>query len=247
VVGEEGGPDVAFSVSPWPTDHRGVVTTFQVVPAVPAPYAAVDSRRVFAGETLGVRYHTDAGTGQRLAIVPAGGAPSAALASLSVGPPVARNGRATFATSRLSPGAYDAILIGASNAVKSRSPFWVYAPGTPTRVATSKSAYVVGEPIDVTWSNAPGMRWDWLSVYVPGSSDGSKVAEGCNAGCASNGRYLMYTYTKTAIEGEARFDAGAVPGTYAWPLKPGTYEIRLLVDDSYRSVGSSASFKVVKP
>ena len=57
----------------------------------------------------------------------------------------------------------------------------------------------------------------------------------------------MYTYTRTAIEGAARIDARATPGTYAWPLKPGTYEIRLLVDDSYRSVASSASFKVVKP
>jgi hypothetical protein len=57
----------------------------------------------------------------------------------------------------------------------------------------------------------------------------------------------MYVYTKTAIEGRARMDAAAVPGTYAWPLKPGSYEIRLLVDDSYRTAGSSASFKVVKP
>ncbi len=179
--------------------------------------------------------------------MPAGGAPSTARASLPVGPPAVRFGRVSFATTGLAPGAYDAILTTASGAVTSRSPFWVYAPGTPTRVATSKSSYVVGEPIDVTWSNAPGMRWDWLSVYVPGSSDGSKVAEGCNAGCQSNSRYLMYTYTKTAIEGTARIDASAVPGTYAWPLKPGTYEIRLLVDDSYRSAGSSASFKVVKP
>ncbi len=58
VVGEAGGPDVAFSVTPWPTDHRGVVSTFQVTPAVPAPFAAVDTRRVFAGETLGVHYRT---------------------------------------------------------------------------------------------------------------------------------------------------------------------------------------------
>ena len=28
---------------------------------------------------------------------------------------------------------------------------------------------------------------------------------------------------------------------------PGTYEIRFLVDDSYRSIAASANFKVVKP
>jgi hypothetical protein len=169
------------------------------------------------------------------------------VAGTPVGPPAATDGRATFSTTTLAPGAYDALLVAASGAVRSRSRFWLYAAGAPTRVATSKSVYVVGEPIDVTWANAPGMRWDWLSVYVPGSSDGSKVAEGCNAGCSSNSRYLMYTYTKTAIEGAARIDGSAQPGTYAWPLKPGSYEIRLLVDDSYRSAGSSASFKVVKP
>ena len=246
VVGEAGGPDVAYSVTPWPTDHRGVVSTFRVTPAVPAPFAAVDARRVVVGEPLGVRYHAAGGTGQRLAIVPAGQGPSAAVASRPVGPPAAVDGRVTFATATLTPGAYDALLVAASGTVRSRSSFWLYPPGTPTRVATSKSVYLVGEPIDVTWSNAPGMRWDWLSVYVPGSSDGSKVAEGCNAGCSSNSRYLMYVYTKTAIEGAARIDANAVPGTYAWPLKPGSYEIRLLVDDSYRTAGSSASFQVIK-
>ena len=246
VVGEAGGPDVVYSVTPWPTDHRGVVSTFRVTPAVPAPFAAVDARRVFVGETLGVRYHAAAGTGSRLAIVPAGHGPAAAVAAVSVGPPATADGRATFSTAALAPGAYEALLVAANSSVRSRSPFWLYPPGAPTRVATSKSVYLVGEPIGVTWANAPGMRWDWLSVYVPGSSDSSKIAEGCNAGCSSNGRYLMYTYTKTAIEGATRIDATAVPGTYAWPLKPGSYEIRLLVDDSYRSVGSSGSFKVVK-
>ena len=77
--------------------------------------------------------------------------------------------------------------------------------------------------------------------------DESRKSQACTAGCANNGRYLLYVYTRTAIEGTARFDASAVPGTYTWPLKPGSYEIRLLVDDSYRTAGSSATFKVVKP
>ena len=67
-----------------------------------------------------------------------------------------------------------------------------------------------------------------------------------NAGCANNGRYLLYVYTKTAIEGSATFDASALPGYVTWPLKQGTYEIRFLVDDSYRSIAVSANFKVVR-
>jgi endonuclease/exonuclease/phosphatase family metal-dependent hydrolase len=247
VVGEVGGPDVIYSVDPWPTDHRGVVSTFSVVPATPEPTVAVERRRVFVGEELGVRYHAGAGLGQRVAIVPAGASAASAVASRAVGPPGAVDGMAAFATTGLAPGAYDAVLLDGPDSVVSRSPFWLYAPGTPTTVTTSKQTYVLGEPIDVSWAGAPGMRWDWLAIYTPGTSDESRKSQACTSGCANNGRYLMYVYTRTAIEGTARFDASAVPGTYAWPLKPGSYEIRLLVDDSYRSAGSSATFKVVKP
>jgi len=247
VVGEAGGPDVVDSVIPWPTDHRGVVSTFDVTPAVPAPFAAVESRRVFVGETLGVRFHAAPGTGGRVAIVPAGAAASTAIASRAVGAPGALDGRVPFPTAGIAPGAYDAVLVDGGGSVVSRSPLWLYPAGSGATVTTSKATYVVGESIDVSWTAAPGMRWDWLAIYTPGTSDESRISEGCTANCANQGRYLMYVYTKTAIAGTARFDAGAVPGTYAWPLKPGSYEVRLLVDDSYRTAASSWTFKVVKP
>ena len=222
VVGEAGGPDVVTSVTPWPTDHRGVVSTFTVTPAVPGPFAAAERRRLFAGDTLSVRYHAAAGTGQRVAIVPAGGPVSAAVASVAVGPPAALDGVVTFASTALGPGAFEAVLVSGAGTAVARSPFWIYPAGTPTTVTTSKSTYVAGEPIDVSWAAAPGMRWDWLAIYTPGTSDESRVSESCTANCANQGRYLMYVYTKTAIQGSARFDAGATPGTYAWPLKPGS-------------------------
>ncbi len=34
---------------------------------------------------------------------------------------------------------------------------------------TSKKTYV-GEPIEVSWTDAPGMTWDWVSVFPAGSS-----------------------------------------------------------------------------
>jgi hypothetical protein len=195
---------------------------------------------------LGVRYRTAAGTGQSVALVPAGQGPSAAVASVPVGPPAPQDGTATFDTGSLTPAAYDAILVSGGS-VASRAPFWLYAPGTPTTVWTSKSTYSVGEPIVVSWRAAPGFRWDWLGAYSPGDTASSPHSAGCNAGCSNNGRYLLYVYTKTAIEGSATFDASAAPGYVTWPLKPGTYEIRFLVDDSYRSIAASANFKVVKP
>jgi len=141
---------------------------------------------------------------------------------------------------------YDAILVSGGSVV-SRAPFWLYVTGTKTTVTTSKSTYTVGEPVVVSWRAAPGNRWDWLGVYKPGDTAVSPHSAGCNAGCNSNGGYQLYVYTKTAIEGAATFDASAFTGIATWPLKPGTYEIRFLVDDSYRSIAASANFKVVKP
>jgi hypothetical protein len=246
VVGEAGGPDVGIGFDPWPTDHRGVVSTFRVTPAVPSHFVAPAARRVFVGDSIAVRYRATAATGQSVKVVPAGQGPSAAVASLSVGPPASRDGTATFSTGSLTPGAYDAILVSGGSVV-SRAPFWLYARGTPTTVWTSKSTYAYGEPIVVSWRAAPGNRWDWLAPYSPGDTASSPHSAGCNAGCNNNGRYLLYVYTKTAIEGSATFDASSFPGTVTWPLKPGTYEIRFLVDDSYRSIAASANFKVVKP
>ena len=246
VVGEAGGPDVGIGFDPWPTDHRGVISTFQVTPAVPSPFVAPSARRVFVGDSLDVRYRTTAATGQSVEIVPAGQGPSAAVASVSVGPPAGRDGTATFDTSSIAPGTYDAILVSGGSVV-SRAPFWLYAPGTRTTVWTSKSTYTVGEPIVVSWRAAPGNRWDWLAPYSPGDTASSPHSAGCNAGCNNNSRYLLYIYTKTAIEATATFDSLAFPGYATWPLKPGTYEIRFLVHDSYRSLAASANFKVVKP
>ena len=127
-----------------------------------------------------------------VAIVPSGESAASAVASRAVGPPGPVDGSVAFTTAGLAPGAYDAILIDGTGFVVSRSPFWLYAPGTPTTLTTSKQAYVVGEPIDVSWAAAPGMRWDWLAIYTPGTSDESRKAQACTAGCANNGRYLMY-------------------------------------------------------
>jgi hypothetical protein len=246
VVGEAGGPDVGIGFDPWPTDHRGVLSTFRVTPAVPSPFVAPAARRGFVGDSLDVRYRAEAGTGQSVKIVPTGQGPSAAVSSVAVGPPASRDGTATFNTSSIAPGAYDTVLVSGGSVI-SRAPFWLYARGTPTTVWTSKRTYAVGEAIQVSWRAAPGFRWDWLGVYKPGDTAVSPHSAGCNAGCSSNGGYQLYVYTKTAIEGSTTIDANAAPGIATWPLKPGTYEIRFLVDDSYRSIAVSANFKVVKP
>jgi len=53
-------------------------------------------------------------------------------------------------------------------------------------------------------------------------------------------------HTDASIEGTASFTASSAPGYATWPLRPGVYEVRLLLDDGYRSVASSARFKIVQ-
>ena len=239
LVGEAGGPDVDIERDPYPTDHRGVVSTFSVEAADPAPFAAVGARRVFVGQDLDVRAH---GPGSRVVLVRAGGGPAAGVISRSLGG--ASDVTLTFPTQTLSPGAHEALLVNASDAVLSRSPFWVYAAGTPPSLRTSKEVYEVGEPIRVRWRAAPGYRFDWFGVFSPGRGP-AQNAEDCDAGTCGNGHYLLYHYTETLIQGSTLIGPASFPGYRTWPLKVGTYEIRLLMDDGYRLLGISNSFKIV--
>ncbi len=238
LVGEAGGPDVDIERDPYPTDHRGVVSTFRVEAADLPPFAAVAARRVFVGEDLDVRVH---GPASRVVLVPKGQGPGAALASLAVG---GADVTLTFPTGAVSPGAYQALLLNAGDTVLSRSPFWLYAAGTSPRVRTTQDVYEVGEPIRVRWRAAPGYRFDWMGVYAPGRGP-AQNAEDCNAGSCGNGHYLLYHYTDTRIQGSALLGPDSFPGYRTWPLKVGTYEIRLLMDDGYRLLAISNSFKIV--
>ena len=238
VVGEVGDRDAGVQVSPYPSDHRGVVSTFSVRPAVSPVLVAVSTRRLSTGQALGVTFHAPAGGagGAAVALVPAGRGAGSVVLSRPTGGRL--DGTVWFGralTAGLRPGAYDAVLVGGSGRVLSRTPLWVYPPGTHASISTDRSTYRVGQPIGVSWDHAPGMALDWVGVFrcYP-------------AGCAGNGGYLLYWYTHTAIRGSGVIGPGAdtFPGAISWPLPPGTYVVRLLTDDGYTSIAVSARFTV---
>jgi endonuclease/exonuclease/phosphatase family metal-dependent hydrolase len=245
VVGEPGNPNSDLQIGPWPSDHRAIESTFSVTPAAMPLLVAVEQRSLEQGETLQVRFHAAGRTGERVAVVRAGGAPGTAIASKSTGG--ATDGTLSFATSTFAPAAYDAVLVNASGQAVARSPFWLYARGAVTTVSTSKSMYKVGEPITVSWTKAPGMKFDWLGVFTAGDNAGNPHASTCSAGTCGNGHYLLFEYTNASIEGSTTFGPASQVGYKTWPLGPGTYEIRLLLDDGYRSAASSPRFKIVQP
>jgi endonuclease/exonuclease/phosphatase family metal-dependent hydrolase len=238
IVGEAGDPAVSISVSPWPSDHRAVLSTFEVTPGPMPVLVAPDKLLVTVGEPLVVTYHSP-GKGGETIVIPAADPASSSGASATSQPVGAIDGNVTFATDSLLPGAYSVALLGGDGRELASAPFWVKAPGAKVQLTTDKRTYAPGEPIVVSWQNAPANRWDWLGVYKAPADP-------------ANDYYLIWQYTGGASAGTVHgMPAGtlAMDGTTTagapWPLAPGKYQVLYLLADAYESV-AQASFTVVK-
>lgn len=243
LVGEGAYEGTDIAVDPWPSDHRAMVATLEVRPAVPPPFAAPASRRAFVGDPLSVAFNGPGAAGERIAIVPTGRPLSAAIASVPTGP--ATSGTRSIATSGWSPGAYDVVLAAGSTIVSGRSPFHLYPPGTSPSVATDRSTYREGQPIRVEWAAGPGWKWDWLAVTRRGAGN-VDVQATCTGGYCGDADYLVWRYVDTAVQGSAVFDATtAREGATTWPLKRGWYRVVFYFDDGYQLLAVSAPFRVV--
>lgn len=225
LVGERGEPFVDVSVRPWPTDHRGVVSTFVVTPTDMPVLVAVERRLREIGQHVRVRFHASGTGGERVVIVPAYGDPTSdAIDQRPTGGTV--DGTLDFPTEAWTPGAYEAVLLDGT-AELSRVAFWLKERGTGPIVVTGKDAYEVGEPIEVSWTSSRGRRWDWIGVYERGRDP--RVAS-----------YLLWVYTRATVQGSATLDADA---NGPWPLPAGRYSVYLLADDGYRAL-ARADFEI---
>jgi hypothetical protein len=219
VLGETGASGVDLSVTPWPSDHRATASTFTVTPGAPPVMVAAEERLVAIGDDAGIVFHAPGAGGEHVAIVPAGGHPASdAIADQSTGATAPTDGTLTFSTDGWAAGAYEAVLLRGGAQELSRIPFWVKEPGAKPSITTGKDTYAVGEPIDVSWQNARGERWDWIGVYKRGRDP--RIAY-----------YLLWTYTGSTVAGSTLIDED-VHGP--WPLDAGKYSVYLLRDDGYR-------------
>ncbi len=237
LVGERGNPqvDLAFA-KPFPTDHRGVVSTFDVTPGESPMIVAPEHRRVVVGDApLRVRFHGTGSAHEVVALVRGTGAASPLLSPVSTGGRT--DGVVRLPKAHLRPGRYDVVLVDArTGAWDARAPVWVYGPGSRPRLRTDASSYDVGEDIRVHWTGAPGENLDWIGLFR------------CHQTCDGPGGYLVYRYTRTRIVGSVVFGADTYlgEGVAPWPLPPGTYLARLLVDDSYHAIGKSNRFTITQ-
>ncbi len=239
VVGEDGNENVDVSIPIWPSDHRSVVSTFDVMAAPTPSFVAAEARTYEQGDDISLRFHARAG--ERLVIRPPQGAETDATDPENQ----ANDGVYGQSTDESTPtGEYEVELVDRTDAVVAGTSFFLYPPGTETAIKTSKKVYKVGEPIEVSWTDAPGMKWDWTSAFPAGSGLKNPHGTDCATGYCGNGNYSVYEYTQASIEGTATLSDASAGG---WPLKPGTYDARLLVDDGYTRAAVSAPFKIVRP
>jgi hypothetical protein len=243
LVGESAYPGTDIAVDPWPSDHRAVVATLEVQPAIPPAFATPSSRRAFIGEPLKVTHFGSGAAGERVAIVPAGGSASSAIVSASTGG--ATSGSLSLPTTGWGPGAYDVVLVEGGAITSGRSTFHLYPAGTEPSVRSTATTYRVGDPIGAEWAAGPGWKWDWLAITKRGAGNVA-VQETCTGGYCGDGDYLVWRYVDAAVQGSATFDAStAREGATTWPLKQGWYRVVFYFDDGYQLLAASAPFRVV--
>lgn len=220
VVGEAGGPFTDIPVSPWPSDHRAVVSTFEAVPAVAPALIAASPRLVEEGGIVLLRTWDPHGPAWTALVARRGGGPGQALTGVRDMPHDYQR-TIPVSTVGLAPGDYDALLVDEDGSVLRRSAFTIAPPGAEPAIEAPDARVPLGAPIRVRWRNAPGALRDWIGLYRAGETDVSQ--------------YLAFVYTEAAFSGEA--SVLQEPGGKA--LEPGAYELRLLHDESYVVLAST--------
>jgi len=223
LVGEKDGPGVTISVMPWPSDHRGVVSAFSVVPAAVPEFLTGNLRVYREGETPKLTFNTSEPAELSVFRIDADGQQQA-ISEESV----AGRGAREFPDLASRVGHYRADLV-AEDMHEMHWEFWVLAANAVPEIAITPRAYAVGEPIPVSWRNAPGYRNDYVAAFTVDGDDNLE-----------NGQ--AWTYIKSLPEGELTLDDSNAE--WGWPLPPGDYVIRLMKDDGYESLAVSDVFTI---
>lgn len=218
LVGESGAQNVTLSVSPWPSDHRAVVSTFSATPAA-TPRLVSPSRRIYNADDEITIYYFRA-LESKIEIT---GYSSDTVSG---------DGLLNFPANDFSSGHYHVAMRTANDEVIS-SDFWVLDNDFPPAVQASKNSFEVGETIEIHWQNGPGNRNDYLGIYEVGvKSDYDPDYDGG----------VTWLYVNALPEGSILLNETS--SEVVWPLPPGEYVARLMKDDGYDTLAESEAFEI---
>ncbi len=227
VWGEPGNADVDRAFPRWPSDHRAVVADLTVAPIDAPAMLAIEPRLVTAGTSLVARGHLPGDAVWGVRIVPRGGDAATGIVTSVEGLTPTWNRAFRFSTLGLAPGPWDAVLIDESGTEQARTRFSVIAEGGKPVLAVATSSVKAGDPLTVSWTGAPGLKYDWIGIYAAGDPNLYK--------------YLAFAYTGAVLDGSMTL----TPDLYYQVLEPGAYELRLMADDHYVTL-ATAPFTVTE-
>ncbi len=158
IVGEPNNPDVEIVVTPWPADHRALLTTFSVDAAPTPDLVAVEPRLVVPGSVFVIRVATQKQEKLGVIGVYAAGAKEgdAPITSLPCDP--ADHLAAPFGSARLAPGEYLAAVTDGDGKRLASAPFWVVDPDAKPQVAVAAAKVKSGDPVEVSWKAGAGQQ-----------------------------------------------------------------------------------------
>ena len=233
ILGEKNGPDVDISVTPYPSDHRGVITTC-VINAVNCPnYIQTKNRILNFSDSIKLKYFTQEKGPFQIILKDSSGNSIMTLNNIK-----SSNGELYVKLANKFTKKIDIYLLQ-KDSVIAQGNFWrLEKDKFQPKLLLTKEVYLENEPIPVTWQNSPGDRFDWIAIYS--KSANTKADYGLTH---QQSKYLIYKYTMGEVSGNLILDSFS-KGDF-WPLKPGEYVIHLLSDDGFQSLASK-SIKVIK-
>ena len=237
LVGEPGGEDVEIEMAPWTSDHRAVLSTFEVASVAMPELVAVDEALRTVGDELVITHNSPGAAEGELAVVTEGDAATDAVETV---PLADERGTTQLDTAGWEAGGYDIALLEGDGSEIARTPFYLRDPDANLELSTDKENYAPGDSIDVSWSAGPANRWDWLGVYEASASN------------PDSDDYLIWDYAEGHDAGTVppRADGEATLGPESqgkpWPLPPGRYVLHYLLADQYKSA-ASVEFSVSRP
>jgi endonuclease/exonuclease/phosphatase family metal-dependent hydrolase len=230
LVGKTGDPNVDIGFPRWTSDHRAVLSTFDLEPLALPTTVSLDRRMLTEGDEFTVYFNSPGASKTTVSITSEDGDASQAIESQASSDD---SGTMQFDTADLQPGGYDVVMTDDGDNEVARNELWVRSQEAAVQISTDASTYDVGEPIEVTWDDGPANRWDWIGVYEAEAADPNKDD------------YLLWGYT-------GDHDSGALPPTVngsmtlgsesqgkPWPLPPGDYVVHYLLTDQYDSAGNA--------
>jgi endonuclease/exonuclease/phosphatase family metal-dependent hydrolase len=227
IVGEADGPGVSIAVMPWPSDHRGVVSSFDVIPAPLPPFVAAHRRVYHSGAEIRIAYYApglDAGSVSVEATTDGEAATSPRHVAVET-----ERGELALTGAPLPASAYRVTLRDASGRSIGRNEFWIVDADAVPSVEILGSRFASGAPLPIRWHGGPGNRNDWLAVF---DADAPRDARDM----------LAWGYVRARSSGA--LELGATTAESGWPLPPGRYVVRFLEDDGFALLAESPPFAV---